>query len=672
MKKGKSFNCTNFSKDDISIKLIKMNESLHAHSSTITEVQKNKKKSERMSKNIDEANTRSTSTAFTMLSNNKNNNDQNRNSVGITTIPITENNNKSNKSKRNITEVNEITEITCFSSNTNVDNNNNKPNRSTITTSTINTTENRNSGLNTQSMATESTELSNNTSSSSNSNRNRKSDNPVCVDTTAPPKYMSVANLSVVKDNNNNNRGSTMMNDSEDQSSVCYDNKDEVLKNILLLQQQQQQQQLQLHHEEISSKKSIKFKSIFRRKKSSSHQHYSFSKFNSIKSNFEDIETIDCKKQSHYVVEIRVVFYKVGEIDTLNEKFYVEAYIEASWIDPYLDRNKIYNPKQNWNPELLIQNSIGVLKEEIWYSQSPFRENNSQIVIHQSKSDLNKSDCICTKMCDLDERQQKPGCLVIERRRINGMFWQLLDLKDFPSDVQNLTLTISTSKHSSEISLLHSREKYSSVNVNCFLDHQEWHLYKHVRVKEFLRESVFSSETFPSIDLTICVARRPAFYYLNAFFLIFLITISSLAVFSVNCSLPQNRLQTSCTLLLTSVTFKWVTNRALPTVSYMTSLDKYSLGCIIIVCMQCIWHGVIGYLNHAQNEAKCVDPYSKFDFFAFIITCSLFLLLNFSFLIIFIRLGCCKRRQLNRLETDYINNLVGKRVTRLKSMLHGI
>jgi hypothetical protein len=348
------------------------------------------------------------------------------------------------------------------------------------------------------------------------------------------------------------NHERSMIKDSikDEEESVNYDNKDDVLKNILLIQRQ---------NEENSRKKnSTKFKSIFRRKRSTSIRNYSLSKFNSIKSNnFESLDNININENkkpieiNHYVVEIRVVFYKVGEIDTLNEKFYAEAFIEAQWIDPSLDGNKQYNPKENWNPDILILNSIGVLKEEIWHTQEPFRENNSRIVIHQSQTDINQADCILTKMCDLDETKQKAGCLVIERRRINGMFWQLLDLKDFPSDVQNLTLTISTSKHSNEITLLHSRQVYSSVNVNCFLDHQEWHLYKHVKVKEFLRESVFTSETFPACELTICVARRPTFYYLNAFFLIFLITISSLAVFSVNCSLPQNRLQTSCTMLLT-------------------------------------------------------------------------------------------------------------------------
>lgn len=80
-------------------------------------------------------------------------------------------------------------------------------------------------------------------------------------------------------------------------------------------------------------------------------------------------------------------------------------------------------------------------------------------------------------------------------------------------------------------------------------------------MREYVRDSVFSAEAFPALDLTINAARKPTFYYWNAFFLIFLITLASLSIFSIRCHLNANRIQTVCTLLLTSVTFKWITNR---------------------------------------------------------------------------------------------------------------
>jgi hypothetical protein len=76
----------------------------------------------------------------------------------------------------------------------------------------------------------------------------------------------------------------------------------------------------------------------------------------------------------------------------------------------------------------------------------------------------------------------------------------------------------------------------------------------------------------------------------NAFFLIFLITIQSLTIFSIDYKQVNSRLGSSFTLLLTSVSFKWVVNRSLPTVAYLTGLDRYAITCIIYLSLLAAWH----------------------------------------------------------------------------------
>ncbi|CAF1110731.1 unnamed protein product [Adineta steineri] len=67
----------------------------------------------------------------------------------------------------------------------------------------------------------------------------------------------------------------------------------------------------------------------------------------------------------------------------------------------------------------------------------------------------------------------------------------------------------------------------------------------------------------------------------NAYFLIFLITSAALSTFSIPPSNSHGRLQITCTLLLTSVTFRWVVNKSLPTISYLTALDIYAIASIV-------------------------------------------------------------------------------------------
>ena len=76
--------------------------------------------------------------------------------------------------------------------------------------------------------------------------------------------------------------------------------------------------------------------------------------------------------------------------------------------------------------------------------------------------------------------------------------------------------------------------------------------------------------------------------------MIFLITASSLTVFSISKSLPTNRLPTTFTILLSSISFKWVVNRSLPPVAYLTFLDKYSIVCILFINVLGAWHSIIG------------------------------------------------------------------------------
>ena len=174
-----------------------------------------------------------------------------------------------------------------------------------------------------------------------------------------------------------------------------------------------------------------------------------------------------------------------------------------------------------------------------------------------------------------------------------------------------------TSKLSqAEVKLVSDPNRISFVDSqvsNTFIDQQKWRLYKLVRVSETasydesdigsinkkmddFHEIIFEKNMSrpPKLVATVFCSRKPGYYFFNAFFLIFLITVSSLTIFSVNCKLPQNRLQTTFTLLLTSVSFKWVINRSLPTVSYLTSLDQYAIVSIFYICLVCIWHSIVG------------------------------------------------------------------------------
>jgi hypothetical protein len=93
--------------------------------------------------------------------------------------------------------------------------------------------------------------------------------------------------------------------------------------------------------------------------------------------NFSQLETLkkenslkDQQSLSTREVQISVQFLRIGEIDTINERYYAEINIESKWID-IGDLNN-YDPKNNWNPKLYIENILLEPKEIIKYEIKKF------------------------------------------------------------------------------------------------------------------------------------------------------------------------------------------------------------------------------------------------------------------------------------------------------------
>ncbi len=69
-------------------------------------------------------------------------------------------------------------------------------------------------------------------------------------------------------------------------------------------------------------------------------------------------------------VHIRCIFLRVGEIDTLNERYYAELLLEASWEEISFKglQTRPFDPTIHWTPELELINGIGELQDDITYS----------------------------------------------------------------------------------------------------------------------------------------------------------------------------------------------------------------------------------------------------------------------------------------------------------------
>jgi len=177
-------------------------------------------------------------------------------------------------------------------------------------------------------------------------------------------------------------------------------------------------------------------------------------------------------------VHIRLMFLRVGEIDTLNERYQAHIAIEARWtididkLSPTLssdDQNRLIEGKSisllnycesHWHPQLYIENAVGDLKEQIRYSAK--------------KSIIDNEIYIC------------------EHNDIKGLFWIKLELEYFPCDVQHLSISIASMIYDDKAILIADPHHLSGVNEEVFIDQYVWTFYKYVDTEQrYIKEFIF-------------------------------------------------------------------------------------------------------------------------------------------------------------------------------------
>ncbi|CAF1380220.1 unnamed protein product [Didymodactylos carnosus] len=152
-----------------------------------------------------------------------------------------------------------------------------------------------------------------------------------------------------------------------------------------------------------------------------------------------------------------------------------------------------YDPKVHWNPELLIDNNVGDLKEQTSYT----------VISHPDQ----QSSEIC------------------EHRMMKGTFWESLELQHFPFDVQDLSIGIMSGRTASEVKLKQD-ERLSTINTRAFGGQLSWKLYEHVETKQHYRPDFTNSQKVHPVFVVTCRASRcPEYFAWNGLFLMFLITL---------------------------------------------------------------------------------------------------------------------------------------------------
>jgi hypothetical protein len=180
-------------------------------------------------------------------------------------------------------------------------------------------------------------------------------------------------------------------------------------------------------------------------------------------------------------VQIRVVFLRIGEIDTLNEKFYAEILVEAKWEEKRLqsefsglsntNEKDLIDFAKYWNPGIYVENSLKLDK----------------MINYKIRKEYAHTSTITTNPL-------RYTYWMYEYQTIKGYFFEKLELTYFPVDVQCLSIHLTTYKTLREVKFIEMLSKLSLVK-HCTLDKHIWHLYEHVDIHVDVEDDSSSDQT---------------------------------------------------------------------------------------------------------------------------------------------------------------------------------
>ncbi|XP_078360747.1 cys-loop ligand-gated ion channel-like [Oculina patagonica] len=279
--------------------------------------------------------------------------------------------------------------------------------------------------------------------------------------------------------------------------------------------------------------------------------------------------------QEKVTVEIRTSIISVGDIDTVGQQFKCDFYLSATWQEPQLQgRSPTEDIKwhDEWHPRIVFFNAVEIEKMET--NHKLFYEEGNNIPY------------------------------AMETYRIKGSFRENLELWDFPLDYQELTITLMSDWTDKLVEFKKDMRRADTIRSETFTADQEWYLCRHVitEAASTVKTEGSSANDYPLYHIKCHVRRKNGYYLWNIAMIIFLIDILSFCSFSVEISSPSDRLSVTLTLLLTAVAFKFVVSQSLPTISYLTLLDKYVLSGLVFLCCMAIENAVAASIPDPDKQ----------------------------------------------------------------------
>lgn len=317
----------------------------------------------------------------------------------------------------------------------------------------------------------------------------------------------------------------------------------------------------------------------------------------------------------NYPREVEIYFYlwRIHHIDTVAQSFSISVTVSLSWIEDDAHKNfksetfedgdesswKLKDFK--WNPQVKFNSVLeeDEIEHEDWFRVTPMVLSRKSI---NTKANITK-DVWMKSYRDSNEQMRVTQFM---RRKLTVS--EAFELKNFPFDIQPLHIQFSSSWDCKNVLLTFNKTMPSSMDPNP-LDSQEWEFHK-PRLIAYdmdwrdddqpllsLSSQSVSGARYSRAYIALTVKRKPEYYLWNIYVMLLILGTLSFTVFSVDPQETGDRLGIMLTLVLALVAFKLVLVQMLPSISYLTMLDVYTLGSIQLMFFISIFNAILPALG---------------------------------------------------------------------------
>ena len=320
-------------------------------------------------------------------------------------------------------------------------------------------------------------------------------------------------------------------------------------------------------------------------------------------------------------VEIYFYLWRIHHIDTVAQSFSISITVSLSWIEDDAFKNfksfedgdeSSWNLEDfKWNPQVKFKSVLeeDEMEHEDWFRVTPIGLSRKSI---NTKTNVTKDEWIKSYR----DSNTKMRVTQFMRRKLTVS--EAFELMNFPFDIQGLHVQLSSSWDSNQVLLTFNKTMPSSMDPNP-LDSQEWEVYM-PRLIAYdmdwreddqpllsLSSQSISGARYSRAYIALMVKRKPAYYLWNIYVMLLILGTLSFTVFSVDPAETGDRLGIMLTLVLALVAFKLVLVQMLPSISYLTMLDVFTLGSIQLMFFISIFNAILPSLGLNEQALMTAD-----------------------------------------------------------------